>query len=136
MSGSSLYAYLSHYFFILILSVLVIRPYKIKFIPALFIMLIGTNLLIFLTYVPLNFLYELISPPKKTKAADLTPIGQEKQETAEDVKAAEDAAVAMAAAQKAKAEGAEGEAVDLEADANRSAKSGLSIKSESEEKFE
>lgn len=80
VSGSSLYAYLSHYFFILIISVMIIRPYKINFIPALFIMLFGTNLLIFITYVPLNFLWELISPPKKTKAMDLTPVGMQKKE--------------------------------------------------------
>lgn len=62
--GASLYAYVSHYFFILILSVLVVRPYKITFIPALFIMLFGTFLLIFLTYWPLNFLYGLVVPEK------------------------------------------------------------------------
>jgi len=88
VSGSSLYAYLSHYFFILIISVMIIRPYKINFIPALFIMLFGTNLLIFITYVPLNFLYELISPPKKTKAMDLTPHGEEKKEEPMEEKAA------------------------------------------------
>lgn len=51
--GASLYAYLSHYFFILIISVLIIRPYKITFIPALFIMLFGTFALIIVTYAPL-----------------------------------------------------------------------------------
>jgi len=40
--GSSLYAYVSHYFFILILSVGIIRPYKLGFIPAFFIMFFGT----------------------------------------------------------------------------------------------
>lgn len=137
VSGSSLYAYLSHYFFILIISVMIIRPYKINFIPALFIMLFGTNLLIFITYVPLNFLWELISPPKKTKAMDLTPVGMQKKEE-EPIE--EEAAMAQAriAAQKAAAlEGKSGGAIDLEGDM-----SGLSGASEikegegDDEKFE
>jgi len=61
--GSSMFAYLSHYFFILLISVLVIRPYKIDFMPALFLMFFGCQLMIFMTYVPLNFLYELAFPP-------------------------------------------------------------------------
>ena len=69
--GSSLYAYVSHYFWILIISVMIIRPYKIDFIPALFIMLIGTQICIFCTYVPLNYLYELCFPPKETTKMDM-----------------------------------------------------------------
>ena len=42
VSGSSLYAYVSHYFFILLISVLVVRPYKISFLNALFLMFFGT----------------------------------------------------------------------------------------------
>ena len=51
-------------------------------------MFFGTQLAIFLTYVPLNFLYELVVPPKETKALDanLTP------EEAEAAQAAEKAA--------------------------------------------
>lgn len=84
--GSSLYAYVSHYFFILILSVMVVRPYKLTFIPALFIMLFGTLFLIFITYVPLNYIYELIIPPKETKKLDtnLTPEEAEKMEQMEE----------------------------------------------------
>ena len=54
---------------------MVVRPYKITFIPALFIMLFGTLFLIFITYMPLNYIYELIVPPKETKKMDtnLTP---------------------------------------------------------------
>jgi len=62
--GSSMYAYLSHYFFILLISVMVVRPYKLGFMPALFLMFFGCQLMIFLTYVPLNFLWELAFPPK------------------------------------------------------------------------
>lgn len=69
--GASLYAYLSHYFYILIISVLVVRPYKITFIPALFIMLFGTFFIIFITYAPLLFLYELIVPEKPTKKMEI-----------------------------------------------------------------
>jgi hypothetical protein len=38
-------------------------------------MFFGTQLAIFITYVPLNFLYELAVPPKETKAleSNLTP---------------------------------------------------------------
>jgi hypothetical protein len=64
--GSSLYAYVSHYFFILIISVMIVRPYKLDFIPAFFLMLFGTEFLIFATYIPLNYLYELCVPPKET----------------------------------------------------------------------
>lgn len=73
VTGAALYAYLSHYFFILIISVLLVRPYQIGFIPALFIMLFGTFFLIFITYWPLNALYELAYPPKETQPADSTP---------------------------------------------------------------
>merc|ERR1719213_1235236 len=72
VSGAALYAYLSHYFFILIISVMIIRPYNIEFMPALFIMLFGTFFLIFITYWPLNALYQLAYPPKETKPADTT----------------------------------------------------------------
>lgn len=62
LTGSSLYAYLSHYFFIIMIAVLLIRPYKISFIPALGIEIVLTNLAILITYVILNFFYELIFP--------------------------------------------------------------------------
>lgn len=74
LCGSSLYAYVSHYFFILIISVGIIRPYKIGFIPAFFIMMFGTEFLIFATYIPLNFIYELIVPPKQTKKMDVDSV--------------------------------------------------------------
>jgi len=64
--GSSLYAYVSHYFFILIISVMIVRPYKLDFLSAFFLMLFGTEFLIFATYIPLNYLYELCVPPKQT----------------------------------------------------------------------
>ena len=63
--GSSMYAYVSHYFFIIMIAVLIIRPYKITFLPALFLNIFLTNGIILVTYMMMNFIYELIVPPKK-----------------------------------------------------------------------
>ena len=109
--GSSLYAYVSHYFFILIISVMIVRPYKIDFIPAFFIMLFGTQICIFCTYVPLNYLYELCVPPKETKKMEVE-IKSEKDEATPEMPAEE----ALAAAKAAAIEGKEDDIVsqDLE----------------------
>jgi hypothetical protein len=64
MAGSSLYAYLSHYFFIIIIAVGIVRPYKIEFIPALILEVFLTNVCILVSYSILNFGYELVVPPK------------------------------------------------------------------------
>jgi len=64
VTGCSLYAYLSHYFFIVVIVVTIVRPYKIGFLGALFLVIFGTALLIIATYIPLNFLYELVFPTK------------------------------------------------------------------------
>jgi len=64
LTGSSLYAYLSHYFFIILIAVMIIRPYKITFIPALIIEIVLTNSAILISYIILNFIYELFIPPK------------------------------------------------------------------------
>lgn len=69
--GSSMYAYLSHYLYILLISVFIVRPYKLGFVNACALMFFGTQLIILLTYVPLNFLYEVAFPPKHTKKMDL-----------------------------------------------------------------
>ena len=127
MCGSSLYAYVSHYFFILLISVMIVRPNHMEFIPALFLMFFGCQLMIAVTYIPLNFLYELIIPPKPTKAMELKPEGAE----AEKKEAAEKA--------NAKAEAIEGKgqpAIDLEAE-NVDKDSNASVsKKFDEEKFE
>jgi len=113
--GASLYAYVSHYFFILILSVGIIRPYKLGFVPAFFIMMFGTEFLIFATYIPLNFIYELIVPPKPTKKMDVDSIVDKS-----DIKAMEDEQKAeqeaLAAAKADKIEGRGDAALDLEND--------------------
>jgi hypothetical protein len=80
VSGSALYAYVSHYFFILIISVLIVRPNKIGFVGAFFLMFFGTQFLILITYVPINWLYELIVPPKEYKKMNLNPDEEEVEE--------------------------------------------------------
>lgn len=66
-TGSALYAYVSHYFFILVIGVFIVRPYKISFIGAFFLMFFGTFLCIYATYIPLVLLMELCFPEKETK---------------------------------------------------------------------
>merc|ERR1712046_332698 len=65
LTGSSLYAYLSHYFYIIVIAVGIVRPYKITFLPALGLEIVLTNAIILVSYVILNYFYELIVPPKK-----------------------------------------------------------------------
>ena len=67
MAGSSLYAYLSHYFFIIIIAVMIVRPYKITFIPAIVLEIILTNLCILITYTIFDTVYNLLMPAKKEK---------------------------------------------------------------------
>jgi len=122
--GSSLYAYVSHYFYILILSVSVIRPYKIGFGGAFCIMFFGTEFIIFATYIPLNFIYELIVPPKPTKKMDVDSIVDKSDiKEMEKAQAAEEQE-ALAAAKAARIEGKSNGANDLED--GLSAKSGAS----------
>jgi len=92
VTGASMYAYLSHYFFIILFGVFVIRPYHIDFVPGVALMFFGTQALIMLTYIPLNYLYELVFPPKPTKKMELdekTPeqIEEEKEREAAAAKA-------------------------------------------------
>merc|ERR1712072_972323 len=79
ISGASLYAYVSHYFFILILSVLIIRPNQIGFLPAFFIMFFGTFTLVLATYIPLNLLYECAFPPPPTEKMELVAEPEEEK---------------------------------------------------------
>jgi hypothetical protein len=48
-------------------------------------MMFGTEFLIFATYIPLNFIYELIVPPKPTKKMDVDSVVDKS-----DIKAMED----------------------------------------------
>ena len=71
--------------------------------------------MIFLTYVPLNFLYELVVPPKETKKLELA-------EEIEEMTPEEEAAQQKADALEGKGEGA----IDLENE-NADRDSGASI---------
>lgn len=87
VTGSSMYAYVSHYFFIIMIAVLIIRPYKITFLPALFLNIFLTNFVIMLSYVFFVFLYELIVPPKDEKEAETPGDEAERQPLMAEVKA-------------------------------------------------
>ena len=65
LAGSSLYAYVSHYLWIILIAVLIIRPYKISFIPALFLNIILTNFIILTSYALFALIYDLIFPKKQ-----------------------------------------------------------------------
>jgi len=65
--GNSLYAYLSHYFWIILIAVGIIRPYKMDFLPGLAIMLLLVNLLIAVTYAPFILAYEFFFPPPEDR---------------------------------------------------------------------
>lgn len=64
VAGSALYAYVSHYFFIVLWAVFIIRPYQLTFIPALFLDFFLTDAVIFVSYAFFVFIWELIFPPK------------------------------------------------------------------------
>lgn len=78
ITGSALYAYLSHYFFIIMIALFIIRPYKLTFMQALMLEIVGTNVAILVTYLILNFFYELIFPEPK-KQQELEGTEEEKQ---------------------------------------------------------
>lgn len=65
LTGSSLYAYVSHYFYVVLIAVMIIRPYKIGFLPALAIVMLLTNGVIIITYIIFDFFWCLIFPKKK-----------------------------------------------------------------------
>lgn len=70
MAGSSLFAYLSHYFFIIVIAVMIIRPYKITFIPALVIEYFLTNTVVLVTFIIFDFLWKLVFPGKTKEQKD------------------------------------------------------------------
>jgi hypothetical protein len=80
VTGCSLYAYLSHYFFIVVIVVTLVRPNKIGFLGAFFLVFFGTLFLIIATYIPLNFLYELVFPTKPKQKFDLDVQSEQAEE--------------------------------------------------------
>ena len=79
ITGSALYAYLSHYFFIIMIALFIIRPYQLTFMQALILEIVGTNLAIIVSYLILNFFYELIFPPEKKQEQQMEGTEEEKQ---------------------------------------------------------
>ena len=81
-----MYAYLSHYFFIIVIAVGIIRPYKIPFIGALFIEFILVNLAILLSYLLFDFLWNLAFPRKtpeqKAKEEEAARLAKSEEEQA------------------------------------------------------
>ena len=65
--GNSLYAYLSHYFWIILIAVGIIRPYKMEFLPGLVVMLLLVNILIAVTYAPFILVYDFFFPPPEDR---------------------------------------------------------------------
>ena len=63
--GNALYAYLSHYFWIILIAVGIIRPYKMEFLPGLVVMLLLVNILIAVTYAPFILVYDFFFPPRE-----------------------------------------------------------------------
>lgn len=72
VTGSALYAYVSHYFFIIMIAVLIIRPYKLTFLQGLILEVFLTNAIILLTYIIFTFIYDLFVPPKKEQEKEGT----------------------------------------------------------------
>ena len=66
VNGSSMYAYLSHYLWIILVAVLIIRPYQIPFVPALIIEVLIVNAVIILSYLLIDWLISLCFPRPKT----------------------------------------------------------------------
>jgi hypothetical protein len=65
LTGSALYAYVSHYFYIILVAVLIIRPYKLTFIQGLVLEVVLVNAVILLSYLIFMFIYDLFVPKQK-----------------------------------------------------------------------
>jgi hypothetical protein len=64
LTASSLYAYLSHYLYIILIAVTIIRPYQLTFVPGLIIEFVLVNVIIIASYVLFDWLWYLIFPKK------------------------------------------------------------------------
>jgi hypothetical protein len=62
LTGCALYAYVSHYFYIIVVAVAIIRPFKLEFIPALFVEMILVNGFILLSYALFVSIYMVAFP--------------------------------------------------------------------------
>jgi len=64
-TGSALYAYVSHYFYIILVAVLLIRPFKLNFAQALILELILVNGFILVTYALFISIWMVAFPPEE-----------------------------------------------------------------------
>jgi len=67
LTGCALYAYVSHYFYIIVVAVAIIRPFKLEFIPALFVEMVIVNGFILLSYALFVSIYIVAFPPEDKK---------------------------------------------------------------------
>ena len=67
LTGCALYAYVSHYFYIIVVAVAIIRPFKLEFIPALFVEMILVNGFILLSYALFVSIYIVAFPDEKKR---------------------------------------------------------------------
>lgn len=65
ITGSALYAYVSHYFFIILVAVLIIRPYKLTLLQGLALELFLVNATILISYLLFTLIYDLFVPKKE-----------------------------------------------------------------------
>jgi len=67
LTGCALYAYVSHYFYIIVVAVAIIRPFKLEFIPALFVEMVLVNGFILVSYALFVSIYIVAFPPDEKK---------------------------------------------------------------------
>ena len=67
LTGGALYAYVSHYFYIIVVAVAIIRPFKLDFIPALFVEMVLVNGFILLSYALFISIYIVAFPPDEKR---------------------------------------------------------------------
>lgn len=67
LTGCALYAYVSHYFYIIVVAVAIIRPFKLEFIPALFVEMVLVNGFILLSYALFISIYIVAFPPDEKR---------------------------------------------------------------------
>jgi len=67
LTGCALYAYVSHYFYIILVAVAIIRPFKLEFIPALAVELVLVNGFILISYATFHSIYAVAFPPEERR---------------------------------------------------------------------
>jgi len=62
LTGCAMYAYVSHYFYIIVVAVAIIRPFKMNFGSGLAVMLVLVNAFILVTYAFFIAVWDLAFP--------------------------------------------------------------------------